>query len=242
MSESDVLLNRPVPVFSPWKRMYRAASRAQLRWWFRLVGRRHLDRVVVERVAGYSLVVLPTVFNPRLFRSGAFFAESLDATLVPPSSSVLDLGTGTGILGVVAATWAKRVVAVDVNPEAVRCARINALLNRCDEKMEVWPGDLFEPVDGERFDLILFNPPFYRGVPFSASERAWRSIDVVDRFAVELSEHLTPNGRALVVLSTDGETGSFVAGFHQAGLVVARVAERVYPNETFTVFALSVQR
>ena len=108
--------------------------------------------------------------------------------------------------------------------------------------MDVRQGDLFDPVDGARFDLILFNPPFYRGVPASDSERAWRSIDVVERFACELSEHLTPGGRALVVLSTDGETTTFLASFRQAGLVVARIAERVYPNETFTIFALSVRR
>ena len=51
-------------------------------------------------------------------------------------------------------------MAVDINPEAVRCAGINALLNHFEHKIEVRHGDLFAAVPAERFDLIVFNPPF----------------------------------------------------------------------------------
>ncbi len=61
--------------------------------------------------------------------------------------------------------YARRVVAVDINPAAVRCAQINALLNQLEQRIEVRRGDLFAPVAGERFDLVLFNPPFLRGAP-----------------------------------------------------------------------------
>jgi release factor glutamine methyltransferase len=211
-----------------------------LRWRFQLFQRRRLDRVVVEDVAGRPVVVLPTVFNPRLFRSGAFFAESLSAVLIPPGSSVLDLGAGTGVLGVVAASWASRVIASDVNLEAVRCIQINILLNQQDSRVEARAGDLFTPVSGERFDVVLFNPPYYRGTPKTEFDRAWRSDDVVERFARELPNHLEPSGRALVVLSTDGESEAFLACFRGAGLVVSPVASRHYLNETFTIHSLEV--
>jgi release factor glutamine methyltransferase len=231
----------PAPANTWWRRAQRWVSRAGLRWRFRLLQRGRLDRVVVEEVAGRSIVVLPTVFNPRIFRSGAFFAESLAPALIPPGSSVLDLGTGSGVVGVVAATWAGWVVATDVNPEAVRCARINALLHHLDGRIEVRAGNLFDPVAGERFDVVLFNPPYYRGAPTTESDRAWRSEDDVERFARELASHLTPNGRSLVVLSTDGESEAFLASFQRAGLAVSAITSRQYANETFTMYALNAR-
>jgi release factor glutamine methyltransferase len=104
--------------------------------------------------------------------------------------------------------------------------------------VEVREGDLFAPVVGERFDAILFNPPYYRGTPRDALDHAWRSHDTVERFAAALRNHLTPTGHALVVLSTDGETPAFLASFAAHGFAVDIVAERDFVNEVITVFRL----
>ncbi len=74
--------------------------------------------------------------------------------------TTLDLGTGSGILSLWAAAFSDTVVATDLNERAVDCARFNARLNGI-ENIEVLAGDLFSPVDGRRFDLILSNPPFF---------------------------------------------------------------------------------
>jgi release factor glutamine methyltransferase len=137
---------------------------------------------------------------------------------------VLDLGTGSGALAVAACRTAGRVVAVDINPEAVRCARINLLLNRADDRSEVRHGDLFEPVRGDRFDRVLCNPPFYRGSPGSDLERAFRGDDFAERLAVALPEHLTDSGCALVLLSSEGDEEGFLAAFAAASLAVTEVA------------------
>jgi SAM-dependent methyltransferase len=76
------------------------------------------------------------------------------------SRATLDLGTGSGILSLVASRWSDAVVATDLNQRAVDCARFNARLNGV-ENIEVFSGDCFEPVKGRRFDLILSNPPFF---------------------------------------------------------------------------------
>ena len=76
------------------------------------------------------------------------------------SRATLDLGTGSGILSLWAADFSDSVVATDLNERAVDCARFNARLNGI-EKIEVLAGDLFSPVEGKRFDLILSNPPFF---------------------------------------------------------------------------------
>jgi release factor glutamine methyltransferase len=219
-------------------RPVRVLGRSLRRWRYRLFQRRRYDRLVLERVAGHPILVLPAVFNPKLLHSGEFLARSLDDRLIPPGAAVLDLGTGTGIGAIAAAHWARRVVAVDINPAATRCARINALLNRCDDRVAVRDGDLFAAVGDERFDVVLFNPPFYRGVPRDPLDRAWRATDVVERFAAQLTSHLTPNGSALVVLSTVGATPDFLAAFRRQGLVATRQATRDLINESLLLLRL----
>ncbi|HEY8741801.1 MAG TPA: methyltransferase domain-containing protein, partial [Chloroflexota bacterium] len=214
-------------------------------WWsFRhwrggLFQRRRQDRLMLERVAGVPILVLPTVFNPKVLHSGEFLARCLNEQRIPPGASVLDMGTGTGIGAVVAAQWARRVVAVDINPAAVRCARMNVLLNHGEERIEVREGDLFAAIGDERFDIVLFNPPFFRGVPQNALDRAWRSVDVVERFAAELVDHLTPGGYALVVLSTVGETPFFLEAFQRSGLTVTHEATHDLINEALLLLRLS---
>lgn len=71
----------------------------------------------------------------------------------------LDLGTGCGIQALLAARHSDHVVATDLNPRAVRMAEFNARLNGLTH-VECVLGDLFEPVQGQRFDLVITNPPF----------------------------------------------------------------------------------
>jgi methylase of polypeptide subunit release factors len=71
----------------------------------------------------------------------------------------LDVGTGSGVQAIWAARHCERVVAVDVNRRALNIAAFNARLNGI-ENIELREGSLFEPVAGERFDLILCNAPY----------------------------------------------------------------------------------
>jgi HemK-related putative methylase len=222
-------------------RTRRRAWRFILRTTKPIKARRH-RKIVIERVAGMSLVVLPHVFNPRVLRSGEFFAEQIAAGLVHPGQTVLDLGTGSGICALAAAQHSNRVVAVDINPEAVRCARVNSLLNRVEERIDVRQGDLFAPVAGERFDVVLFNPPYYLGTPIDLSDHAWRSNDVVARFAEQLVGHLSANGAAFVILSTDGETDRFLTDFQEQHLSIEPVARRDLTNEIFTIYRLTAEK
>ncbi|MBV9578159.1 MAG: methyltransferase, partial [Chloroflexi bacterium] len=138
------------------RRLWRNILRVKLA----LIDSRQYRRTILEDVDGLQLVVLPDVFNPKLLRSGAFLASRLDG--LRTGARVLDLGSGSGACGLAAARRGCQVVAVDINPSAVRCTRVNALLNNLE--VDVRQGDLFAPVESERFDVVLFNPPYYRGV------------------------------------------------------------------------------
>jgi methylase of polypeptide subunit release factors len=76
-----------------------------------------------------------------------------------PVRSALDVGTGCGLQALEAARHSPGVVAVDVNPRALEFTRFNAVLNGL-ENVETREGSLFDPVEGERFDLIVCNPPY----------------------------------------------------------------------------------
>jgi release factor glutamine methyltransferase len=205
---------------------------------YRLIGKHRYDDFRLERVHGLPFLVIPSVFNPKVPRTGEFLASLLDSNLVARSHEVLDMGTGSGVCAVFAAKHARRVVAVDINPAAVRCAGINALLNGVEAGIDVRHGDLFEPVRGEKFDLIVFNPPFLRGTPRNDRDRAWRSSDVAERFTGGLRAHLKPEGSALLILSTFGDGRHFLEESCKQGLEISVLAERRFPNERLTVFRL----
>jgi release factor glutamine methyltransferase len=208
----------------------------------RPVLRRRLGRLVVDEVEGVSLVVLPEVFNPRVFRTGAFLARVLQGMPWEGAAAprVLDLGTGSGVGSVFAALRGWSVVAVDINPQAVRCCRINALVHGLEERIEVREGDLFAPVVEERFDLVLFNPPYFRGTPDSPLDAAWRGLDVLERFATALPSHLAPGGKGLLMLSDHGACDTLVALLEGQKMRVEVTERRDFGNEVLTLYTTSL--
>ena len=82
----------------------------------------------------------------------------LEMTVRDQVDSALDVGCGCGIQALYLATHARRVVATDLSARACALTQFNAALN--ETKIDVREGSLFEPVEGETFDLIVTNPPF----------------------------------------------------------------------------------
>jgi release factor glutamine methyltransferase len=217
--------------------LVRRGWRTLLRVKLAVIDRRRYHSTVLERVEGLTLVVPPDVFNPKLLRSGAFMAQTLrrpDLLAPGPATTVLDLGCGSGVSGLTAARQGCRVTATDINPAAVRCTQANALLNNLT--IDTREGDLFAPLGDARYDLVIFNPPYYRGSPRSALDHAWRGADVIERFSEQLRAHLTPGGQALIVLSSDGEAPAFVQALVGNGFQVVPAARRDFFNEVMTVY------
>ncbi|MEO6325015.1 MAG: methyltransferase [Thermoanaerobaculia bacterium] len=206
----------------------------------RFVLRRRVRRLTMENLDGLSIVVLPDVFNGVVFRTGALLARAVGGHAARDTKArALDMGTGSGLGALAAARVGYRVTAVDVNPEAVRCTRVNALLNRLEERVEVLEGDLFDAVPRQVFDLILFNPPFFGGAPRDLHDLSWRSNDVFPRFVAALPSALKTDGLALVVLSTHGDAAGQASLLLTApSLSVRAEVVRHFGNETLTVYAV----
>jgi Methyltransferase small domain len=114
----------------------------------------------------------------------------------------LDLGTGCGIQALLAAKHAERVVATDVNPRALAFARFNARLNGIDN-IEFRLGNVFEPVEGERFGLLVANPPY---VISPDASYAYRDSDepadeLCRRIVADAPAYLVEGGFAHVLVS-----------------------------------------
>lgn len=149
----------------------------------------------------YDLVPCEGVYQPR--EDSLLMAETI-VSKIPYGSRVLDMGTGTGILALVASEQAKQVVAVDANPEAVRCAQENAELNDV-ENVEVIESDMFEKVQG-RFDVILFNAPYLPVEEDGMEAKAWSGGPSgrrqIERFMKQVGEYLAPEGKIYLVISS----------------------------------------
>jgi len=204
--------------------------------------RTKLKRAVMERVRSREFIVWPGVLNPVIFRAGQYLAEFLQDTLLIGTTkgvrpAALDLGTGCGVLAVFAAARGYEVTAIDIEPRAVSCARANAILNRLEDKIRVVEGDLFAPVSGQSFDLVVFNLPFFRGIPHTPFERAWKSPDIIERCAQGLPGVLKPGGLALFVLSSHGDPQAMLDEMSRSGLCVERVSLRHFGVETMAIYA-----
>jgi 16S rRNA (guanine1207-N2)-methyltransferase len=110
---------------------------------------------------GQSFRSLPGVFSfDRLDEGSALLLTCFE---IPPGGRVLDLGCGWGILGLSAArSGAAQVDLVDVNLMAVAAAKENLALHGIQHARAL-PSDVASAVSGERYDLVVSNPPFHSG-------------------------------------------------------------------------------
>jgi release factor glutamine methyltransferase len=173
----------------------------------------------------FTFFVADNVYEPA--EDSFLFAENLPAER---SCRIVDVGTGCGILAIVAAKNAEHVLAIDLNPYAIRCARRNAKLN---EVMDFVQGDLLGSVKGySKFDLILFNAPYLpvQNKDGSWLERSWTGgksgREVIDRFIDEVLEFLNSKGRILLMQSSLSGVDKTLQRFANQGLNASVVASR----------------
>ena len=146
---------------------------------------------------------------------------------VRETDRVLDMGTGSGVNAILAASKAADVVAVDINPHAVAAARANAALNGAADRIVVVEGDLFDAVEG-RFDLVIFDPPFRWFAPRDLRERNTTDEDyrTLTAFFRQVPERLTADGRILLFFGTSGDADFLDELIRESGLTVEKVASR----------------
>jgi len=140
----------------------------------------------------------------------SFIGDMLAGGVLPVAKPrrILDLCTGSGCLAILAALAFPRATidAVDLSPGALALARRNVAAHRLGDRISVHRGDLFKPLEGRRYDLIISNPPYvdaggmaklppeFRHEPRLALAAGKDGLDLVHRILAEAPQHLTKNG------------------------------------------------
>ena len=166
---------------------------------------------------GISLETPENVYEPR--EDSFLLADSVKRFA---RGKVLDVGTGSGIQAIAAARKkeVEKVVAADINPDAIECAVANAEKNNVLGKILFLESDLFHglnPTWKKEFDAICFNPPYLptgpgehvAGAYDDALDGGKSGRETTDRFLAGFEEWLAPGGVLLLLqtsLSDKGET------------------------------------
>lgn len=158
---------------------------------------------------GRNFLVTPAVLIPR--PETELLVETALEKLTPSQTSVIDIGTGSGCIGLTLAAerphW--QVTAVDLSPAALEVSRQNAALLGLSEA-ELLLGDLFGPVRDRRFSAILSNPPYVavgdphlaqgdlRFEPEIALSAAGDGFEIIRRLVQQAPQHLHDGGWLLI--------------------------------------------
>jgi len=173
----------------------------------------------------YTFITDEGVYEPA--EDSILLADNLS---VDEGDVVLDLGTGTGIQAIAAASKAERVLAVDINPAALKLAERNAELNRVGN-IEFRVSDLFRDIKGkEKFDLILFNPPYLPVEGGDMLDLAWSGgeggVREINRFIDSASKHLESGGRMQFIVSSLNPLQDIIGRLEKKGFTVEVGAEK----------------
>jgi len=182
--------------------------------------RRGLYSLISDFIRGVTVEfeVAPGVFSCEEVDKGTKIL--LEYAIVPESGTVLDIGCGYGVIGIVLAKVNPRlrVYMVDINREAVKLAKKNIKRNRVEDRVTVLWGDLYEPVKGMKFRAIYSNPPLAAGM------------DVVRRIIYEAPQHLESGGMLQIVVRKGAEA------VRKAMLEAFGNVEKLVSKEGYKVF------
>lgn len=172
-------------------------------------------------------------------------AENLE---IKEGQSVLEIGTGSGLVSMYASLLTDNVTATDINYNALELADKNFKLNNIDTiRLEF--GDLFEPIKNEKFDVILFNTPY---LPTDSEDIINDDLNyafdggldgrnVIERFLNEAPNHLNNNGIIQMIQSSLSDTEKTLDTLDQLGFIpeVAK-SERFFFEEIVLINAYKI--
>lgn len=160
---------------------------------------------------------------------------------IKKGESVLDVGTGSGVIAIFACyKGASRVVAADINPAAVRSAHYNAKMHGFDKMIVVKRSNLFENIGKEKFDVITANLPFRnKAAPDVVAESQWDTdLKANKKFFKEARKYLKPNGRIYFAQSSFGAIAEIKALAKAARFSTKIIGHQSAGTKTFYAFVL----
>ena len=159
---------------------------------------------------------------------------------INPGEYVLDVCTGSGVISVFSAEkGAKKVVALDISPDAVKTAKENAKLHGFESIIDVRLSDMFDALrNDEEFDVITANLPFKnRTASDSAEATMWdTNLRIQKEFFAKVYKYLKLNGRIYITQSNYGAADEMKQLAVDSGFDVKLIGEKTMPNNDPRVF------
>jgi len=180
------------------------------------------------RYRNKEILVLPGVYTPA---EDSFLMVEAVLRELHPSDRVLEIGAGSGIVSAFIKEHA-HVVATDINPYAVKCTKLNGI--------DVIRADLFDGIRG-KFDLIVFNPPY---LPSEKKIGDWLDFawdggedgrETINRFLRQVKNHLTENGRFLLLISSLSDIEAVTEKMTSLGFIAEELLSERYFFERLVV-------
>ncbi|PZU85754.1 MAG: 50S ribosomal protein L3 N(5)-glutamine methyltransferase [Shinella sp.] len=176
-------------------------------------------------IQGVRFHVDERVIVPRSHIGEILFAEYLNpqgSSFLPDPMAVesaVDICTGSGCLAVLAAKFLPNaaVDAVDLSADALEVAKLNLREHEVEDQVSLFEGDLFAPLAGRRYDLIITNPPYvdhaamddypaeFRAEPVMAHDGGEDGLDLVRKILEEAADYLNPGGGMICEIGSGRE-------------------------------------
>jgi release factor glutamine methyltransferase len=152
------------------------------------------------RYKNLRLQIAAEVFHPGFFFSTQLLLQYI-SKLSLQKKGFLELGCGSGLIAMVAATKGATVTATDINPVAVEFLKKNCVYNKL--QLKIFQSDLFEYIPDTAFDIIAINPPYYKKKPVTMRDHAWYCGEhgqYFERLFKSISKYTHADTRILMVL------------------------------------------
>lgn len=181
------------------------------------------------RYRNKEILVLPGVYTPA---EDSFLMVEAVLKELHPSDRVLEIGTGSGVVSAFIKGRAS-IVATDISPYAVKCAKLNGV--------DAIRANLFDGVRG-KFDLVVFNPPY---LPSCKKIDEWLDFAwdggedgraTINRFLRQVKNHLTNNGRFLLLISSLSDIEAIMKKMTSLGFGAEELLCEKYFFERLVIF------
>ena len=226
------------------RKFYRIAWLPLYRFW----ALRHIQKKQTYQYAGMRLQIPVGVFHPGIFFSSPIFANFLQS-IDFQGKEVLDIGSGSGLLSLVAAQKGAQITALDINPIAVQTTAENARLNGFSMRgFRAIQSDLFQQLPPKAFDFILINPPYYPKKAQNLAEHAFfagENLDYFYRLFAQLAAYLHPQTdktRVWMIVSEDCDIPQIGQIAQKSGFALQQIFDKKKWGERFFILQVSEHR